>query len=400
MLGLGETRDDEGRPLDERRAPALARQGVPTELRTCPYHDERKGEPMNVSALAQATRHLPDVTKDLTAFRARLHETGGWEPMLVTVLDALAAPAVYLLQDPRASIVPVRNAVRYKIAAGFYSALRRLLELGAQEAVPVTVDAFSSFVQRERLLIGPREACAGPPPMIRRLTELLMTPSRVDASADEPRVRIATLLAEQVELGVAWSLFDRAVERAFFEDWLAQDRLRPKNDFVRRRLAERAALVQRAGARREPPQAVRALPRSWSPARVEAIRRAVNGEAPSASAREATLATLRAALSADDGAVGLSSPTTHQELTVELGRYLAGYRAFAVAFWQLEQALRAEIGVLAPAPLELHGPVFGAARALEWYQAVVGHRLVQPPYDDSPALLRNQHRTLPLFLDD
>jgi hypothetical protein len=394
IFGLTDVRDDEDRPLNERRAPALARQRVPTDMRACPYHDERKGEPMNVSALAQATRHLDAVVSDLTRFRSMLPEDGGWDPTLTTVLDALSAPGLFLLRNPQASGVPAQLAVSHKVAAGFYAALRRLLELEVREAVAVSPEGFLEFVRRERLLIGPREACAGPPNMIRRLTEVIMRRAAPHAEPDEPRIAIASALGAQVQLGVAWSIYDQAAEQAFFQDWLASSRLQPKNDFVRRKLAERGRDLGESTRPAQPWHAVLALPRSLPAEWAEPIRLSVTGGHLDAPTKSVALDAICGVLAAHDGAVQLASSDLVRPFASRMADYLTTYRAFARAFWHVEHALRSRLGVAVQGPLELHGSVFGKARTLEWHSAVSGHGLATTPYDGCPVVLRNQHRAV------
>jgi len=393
VFGLHDTRDDENRPLNERRAPASARQGVVSELRACPYHDERKGSPINVTALAQTTRHLEAVARDVARFRGSVPEQHGWDPMLVTVVDSLSAPGLFLLRHPGLGRVPAETAVAYKVAAGFFGALRHLLELEMRETIPVTPEGFLGFVARERLLIGPSEACAGPPGMIRRLTEIIMRGESAGEPVDPERLFVARALAQQVRLGVAWGLYDEAAEQTFFREWHATGRLKPKNDFIRRKLEDRAA-----GFGPSTDVAVRhvlaALPCSLPSATAEPIRLAVTGGCLDAGAKANAIAAIGGLLEAGEGAIDLADPSQHRAFASRVADYLVTYRAFAAAFWELERALRGGIGVGVSAPLKLHGAVFGPGRTLDWQSAVSGHRLASTPESTGPIVLRSHRRAV------
>ena len=94
IAGLDDVLDEEGRPLAERRAPSALKDGVPMELGPCPYADSRQGEPMNLSALEQITRHLKPVFRELRAFHAALPAgSPSHDRMFLAVLDQLAGPA-------------------------------------------------------------------------------------------------------------------------------------------------------------------------------------------------------------------------------------------------------------------------------------------------------------------
>lgn len=393
VFGLHDTRDDEGRPLNERRSPAFARKGVVSELRPCPYHDERHGVLMNVSALAQLTRHLGAVTEDAGGFRSMVTERSGWDPMLMTVLDLLAAPARYLLGRPDAPAVPARLSVGYKVGAGFFGALSRLLLVEGRAGVPVSPKGFLEYVKKERLLIGAGEACAGPPNMIERLTNVLMHGLPQQGGADEGRLFVARALADQVRLGAAWSMFDEASERGFFREWYATGRLRPRNEFIRRKLEGRAQeLVGGQDFRTE--TLLLALPVSRSGVSAEPIRAAVCGGTLATRLEVSAVAAIGELLDLHEGAIDLVDPASHRPVASRLVDYLTVYRAFASSFWAIERSLRAHLGSSVAVPLKLHGALFAIARSLDWYSAVSGHRLESTPERSGPIVLKNHRRSV------
>ena len=397
VFGLDLVRDDEGRPISERRAGSAAKKGVTLELRSCPYADERNGSPMNVSALAQITRHLDTVTNDLAAFRNGVAldpaTATGWDPMYVTVIDQLAAPAIHLLRlrDPEQR-VPASKAVAHKLAAGYYSAFARLLEQGARgRAREVSTASFLEFIATERLLIGASEVCAGPPHMIARLTETLVRGTSGPALRDASRFLVARSLATQVQLGCAWELLDEALEREVL-GWHAEGLLRPRNAYIAGRLADRA---ERLGA-------VDRVPHERVCSAVPRGSRGIDAEALVASVR----ACLASTGSDAEGAHVIAELLAHGEGALELAggarelvarriaAYLAVYRRLVGALWALELGLRAELGYPLDAPIRLHVAVLPAVRGLDWFEAILGHRLECTPLDGAEVRFRNHHRVV------
>jgi len=261
------TFDAEGRPLGERRAPSEAKRGVPLELVPCPYQDERQGTSMNLSALKQMKRFFGEVMDEIGAFHTLLGPgPRTWEEVLAVVVDQLAGPALYLLAGREASArVPTRIAVGHKLAAGYFGVMRRLITAQALgQGRPVTVPDLLEFIHQTRALIGEREVCGGPPKLIARASEVLLggLPGALPC-ADRARLKVATGLATQLCLGIAWEQFDQAAEVAFFQEF-PQAQLRPVTGFLERRVADRRGELEHQSATEAFEAALRAIPAGFA----------------------------------------------------------------------------------------------------------------------------------------
>lgn len=398
LLFLDTAVDEEGRPVGERRAPSEVKQGVSMVLRACPYNDPRRGQPMNVSALKQITRHLDAVLDDIAAFRATLGEAHTtWEGMSTTVIDQLARPAHALLRAPDTPI-PATAAVGHKLAAGYFGLLRRLLEdeaLGAQR--PLTLDAFMEQVQLKGALKGASEVCAGPLNLITRSTRaILHGDPTVQARIDPDRVRVATTLCAQIKLGIVWTLLDRAVESAIVQgDWDARG-LTPRNHFMRDKrqtrlnaLAEETpiALAQVSAALET------LMPQELSPTHAAKLTHALTASASSCSAWPQRLQTLHTLLDQNEGAILIRDAPTRTALAAQACAYLTAYLAFADAQWTLERTIRAALGLNPDAPMKFNALLL-PTRALTWLEAALGHRLIRAHAPFSELTLKNHRRSV------
>ncbi len=152
--GIDHVRDDYGRPLGERRAPAESRRDVSVELSPCPYHDERHGGMMNRPALEPTMRQFAAVLTEVAALHHALPPgPPSWPRMLAAVLDQFSAPARYLLTERRSDgPVPAALAAGHKLAAGYFGALMMMLREHADAAAapePVA-EAVAQFVAEHR----------------------------------------------------------------------------------------------------------------------------------------------------------------------------------------------------------------------------------------------------------
>ena len=257
IFDLNDMLDDEGRPISERRANAAVRAGVEMDMRECPYAGIRHGRLMNTSALAQVSHHYNPVMGEIAAFR---RQTAGkdatWSDILAAILDPLARPAVHLLQQRNArGPVPAQVAVGHKLAAGFFGVMRTLherLALGAD--LPVSTEAFLDLVEETGALVGPAEACAGSPQMLRKASTILVEGGTAnETTLDQARLDMARCLGQQVQLGIFWQLYDR---RHVWE-LIRGQRLVPCNIFLMRKL-ERAMEEASPSAPPRPDRTVRA----------------------------------------------------------------------------------------------------------------------------------------------
>ncbi len=407
VAGIDHIRDDHGRPIGERRAPAESRRDLPIELVPCPYHDERKGRLMNRAALEPMMRQFAAVLAEVTAFYAALPPAPpSWPRMLTAVLDQLSAPARFLLEHRRSDgPVPSISSAGHKLAAGYYGTLRGLLRLhlaGIAAAPEVSAESFTAFVHQHGSLIGASEVCAGPIHHIHQLTQRFVhgapaEPERRLAAPPTPlrreRVELAVVLAEQVQLGVVWEVLDEHTERALLLAGAAPRPLKPRTAYLRDRLASRAVeLLQRAAPR---PAALASSPAAAAHPALAAVLAAP--DAPPASEQE--VEQLRALLAFGDGAILLSEPELDEHARLFAG-VLRRHRLFVEAQWRLELRLRGALGYPAGAGFQLNPMLIPRPRTLEWFEVFTGHRLqwsAELASQSSKLAARNLRRVEPLF---
>ena len=393
LFGIDGYHDTDARPLGERRAPSAAKEGVPMELKACPYRDERHQMPMNVSALEQLTRHLDAAIDDIEKFHALAGPSDpSWGRMFEAIVDQLLRPAVFLLRTRGADgPVPAVCAVGYKLAAGFFDVLRRLLRAEALgEAPAIDVESFYDFVRRERALIGSSEVCAGPANLIKRVSGALLIPKN-EVAADDPegRAAIAALVGRQIRVGIAWELFDRACERGFFITDNACERLVARNDFMRRALDGRAEEVQHAA-----PVSVDHARAAFTAIGDEAapILPALDKWRDGATIPEVSSAELARLIEFGDGALRAEDPDFTACFCRDVANYLAVYRATVILQRDLEKRLRYYLGYAPQAEVKLNGLLLPKPKSLRWYEALLGHQL-RCGGEEQPALaFRNPHR--------
>lgn len=393
VFGLEQIRDDEGRPLSERRAPSVVKDGVLIELRSCPYSDERLGQPMNMSALTQVKRHLEAVLEEVAQFRAMSPEGNPtWAEVFVAVIDQLAAPARYLLETrARRGPVPAQCAVGHKLAAGYFDVLRKLLlreALGDRR--PVSVKNLLTFVKEQRALIGASEVCAGPPNLIARVSEVLVNGMPTDAVAlPLERVSIARLLSLQVQVGIAWELFDLESERRFLFDEIGRAHLRPRNAFIERKLDERIDELSRGAG--SIGVALPELPETLAPDALKRLETVLHEPRENGSYVR-TRDVIGQLLSYSDGAVELTLPSADAVVAASFARYLVTFREFVRVQCTIEQELRTRLGFAVDASIKLHPTVLPKPKGLDWYEVVLGHSLRSEPVPSAPWTLGNHHR--------
>ncbi len=372
--------DDEGRPVSERRAPSAVKQGAPIVLKACPYRDGRRGRPMNVSALEQLVRHLPAVCEQWASFRAiRGTASMDWSWALATVVDQLAAPALYALaQRADRCVVPARAAAGHKLAAGFLGVVRGLM---AQEmsgiGTPVTVETLLDWTHRSNALIGTSEVCAGPPVLIQRAaTSLLEYDPLVRPCQDAARREIASALTSQVRLGVVWEMFDLGMERAVLE--FGVERLRPRNAFVDRSITARSGELSR-GPEGVIPNLQPVIPADL--ANTEAIAAAIaNKPSPGEALQQVSL--LLKLLQTEEGGA-LPASNIRLALARHFWHYLTVYRQFLVQLWAHERRFRFRLAYPEQVAMKLHPLILPRPRALHWFEVIWGHRVkvgLQPDF--------------------
>ncbi|MBK7536270.1 MAG: hypothetical protein IPI49_13045 [Myxococcales bacterium] len=407
IVGIDHIRDVNGRPLGERRAPADSRRDVPIELVPCPYHDERHGRPMNRPALEPTMRQFAAVGAQVESFHASLPAAPpSWPRMLSVVLDQFSAPARYLLLERRSEgPIPAQLAAGHKLAAGYLGALMTLLrERAAGAELPaLSVESFSELVAARGSLIGASEVCAGPPHHIRMLTRRLVHGGDRDqapapgAAAEQPtgptavpplRLALAQLLAEQVQLGLAWAVFDEFTERALLLEGDAPRPLICKTAFLADRLQGRASeLLARPAPR------TRGLA-SMVPERAFTGRLAVTLSTPQIDLPSASeLGVMQHLFSHGDSAISLDDDA-RARMASRLANLLCRYRLLVQTQWHLEQALRGALGYPLDAGLALGSLLCPRPRSLEWLEVLTGHRVQCTPGPRTELTLRNHRRAV------
>lgn len=392
--GIDHVRDDNGRPLGERRAPADSRRDVSTELVPCPYHDERHGKLMNRPALEPTMRQFAAVGEQVAAFHSALPPGApSWLRMLWAVLDQFSAPARYLLlRRQTEGPVPAALSAGHKLAAGYFGALLALLrEQAAGRALPeASEEAFAAFVAERGSLIGASEVCAGPPHNIRVLTRFFVQggEARTSTTLEPMRLALARGLADQVRLGVAWAVFDELTERALLLDGNARRPLSCRTSYLADRLEARAAelLAKRAPASG---QLAALVPSLEAAAGLGAALAEPERELATAS----ELAVLSRVLELGDAAITLTveqRPAIAHRLANLLGRY----RLLVQTQWHLERGLRAALGYSAEAGFALTPILCPHSRSLEWLDVLTGHHLECSPGERTALTLRNHRRTV------
>ncbi len=372
VFDLNDMLDNEGRPVSERRADAAARAGVEMEMRQCPYAGIRHDKWMNVSALAQISRYYNSVLEEMAAFRRQIEGTNAtWADILAGVIDQLARPAIYLLQqrNPQGP-VPAQMAVGHKLAAGFFGVLRGLherLALGA--SLPVTAESFLNLVDEMGALVGASEVCAGSPQMIRNVsTALVEGDSDCLVELERLRFDIARCLALQMQLGIFWELYDRVHVWSLIRGE-HRKHLIPFNKFLADKL-ERAEDDVDALA---PPRPDGALLPEALDAQLRQLLTLALRDAADPQALEEDLRTATGLLNEPGSVIRYNGETALFALRVS--QYLNARRLFVTALSKLELELRGYLGFSAHAPIRLGAAVFPSPQALPWYELILGRRL-------------------------
>lgn len=387
LFGLDSALDDEGRPLAERRAPSDVKQDVPMVLRACPYHDERKGQPMNVSALTQLTKHLDTALADVAAFQQLQPTERSWSAMFAAIIDQLAGPAYFYLRGAESNVrVPARVSVGYKLAAGFFDVLRKLIrEQAMGRELSVDLESFLAFVEETRALIGASEVCAGPPNLIARSAKVFLGEYDESETAAEPwRLPVARALFAQILLGIVFELYDERIEREFFFDAKVETR----NFFIAQRLEQRASQFAKIAPPLARPELLEPMLEAEHLAVVSELCWSMQdtwGAEPAPAACRA----IEELIDHGEGSIIVGADARAGVARAMVG-YLRVYRRFVGELVGLEREIRGHLGVPVDAPVSLNGLIRPGPRSLRWFEAALGHHLQSP---DAPAdLLLTSHR--------
>jgi hypothetical protein len=178
-------RDDEGRPLGESKAPPDQLDGVPLELRMCPYAGSRLNHerPMNVSALKQMLAHWEEALGGIALLRSlycaeakqeRLRLIEVWRIAGLTV--SLATFAFLRAWDPVGDgALPAPVAVLYKAPLGITLTTESMWADGAARFDAfVGADELYAYADRTGHFIGRNQVCAGPVALVKEVLRLVV----------------------------------------------------------------------------------------------------------------------------------------------------------------------------------------------------------------------------------
>ncbi|MDH5354552.1 MAG: hypothetical protein OEY09_08930 [Gammaproteobacteria bacterium] len=372
IFDLNDTLDEEGRPISERRADASARVGVEMEMRECPFAGIRHNKLMNVSALAQITRYFNKVQAEIATFRRQAGgETACWDDILAGVIDQLAGPAIYLLQQRNdGSLIPAQIAVGHKVAAGFFGVLRGIHErliLGGE--LPMSVESFMQQVDKQEALVGASEVCAGSPKMIGiACAALIEGTCEQEVEFDPLRIDVARCLALQVQLGIFWDLYDRvhlwSLVRGEF-----RERLTPGNSFLKGRLETiEKGLDENMPSRPDSDVLPDTLDAEMRRRLTEALNEAAEAEVLERDLQDAT-----ELLKEGKGIIGYNG--NKKALALSVANYLNTYRLIETELSRIELQLREHLGFPGDSPIRLGSASFPAPQALPLYELTLGRRL-------------------------
>ena len=373
IFDLNAMLDDEGRPLSERRADAMARVDVEMEMKHCPFPDYRKDKWMNVSALTQITQYLNPVLEEMEAFRGHIkNDDVTWEDILACVIDQLASPTIYLLQQRNQDPVPAKVAVGHKLAAGMFGVMRGLFKQRAlgNNDLPVSVDSFMKRIEETEALLGAtHEACAGSIAMIEKATTALIEGNPDNQLELDPlRFELAHCLALQVQLGIFWSLYDRvhlwSLMRGEFREHLV-----PCNNFLMNKIKQTENDLEAVAP---PRPGSSALPAALDTSTRNILTEALNDTAEP-KALEEDLQTASELLNEPGSVIQYNGAI--EPLALQAANYLNTYRLFEAELSKIELKLREHLSFSQNAPIRLGAAVFPTAQALPWYELIIGRRL-------------------------
>jgi len=373
IADLNDMLDDEGRPISERRADAAVRVDVEMEMRKCPFEGIRQDKWMNVSALAQISKYYNDALDDMAGFRRKTKETdASWNDILACIVELLAGPAIYLLQNhSKNGPVPAKLAVGHKLAAGMFGVLLTVHErLALGGKLDVTVDSFMDLVDELDALVGATfEACAGSPAMIRKASVALMEGEADNQVEISPfRIKIAHALALQVQLGIYWQLYDRIHLWSLLHGEFRAN-LKPFNSFLENKLKQAESTVKS----QKPPQP----DGSTLPEEIEMQQRMTIADALNDNADMNMLEEDKQTAEALINEAG--SPIQYngdiETFALSVANYLNTYRLFKTELSKIELELRELLTFPGETAIKLGGVAFPYPQAMSWYELILGRKL-------------------------
>jgi hypothetical protein len=183
--------------------------------------------PTNAAALEQIVLHWPAIRHRVSTIRGAFVDRYGSERLRALDLWRIANAAVSVVSFNRLdaaphSFVPVADAALFKACVGIKFALRHaeVARLGGNDALGAFPSSTSllAYIERERLLIGPTQVCAGPAVMIAELVTVFVDGLEPDSAPEaEPFAFDVEQLLRYADLLAVWEtvlLLERADGRA------------------------------------------------------------------------------------------------------------------------------------------------------------------------------------------
>lgn len=171
--------------------------------------------------------------------------------------------------------------------------------------------------------------------------------------------------------------------------------MKPRNPFMERRLGGRVAELTTTGGPVGIEYAVQAIPTSIDSYDLENLRvRMQIARGAGALEEDEASRPLEELMAHGEGAVLCEDPGDRARLADQLGAYLSVYTSFLTLLWRQELALRANLEFPANAPMSLNNLILPSARALSWWEAVLGHRVEATPALEPRLVIRNHRRSV------
>ncbi|MBX7223736.1 MAG: hypothetical protein K1Y36_27730, partial [Blastocatellia bacterium] len=374
------------------RAPVEVKEKVPMIMKRCPYPDERQGRMMNVSALAQITDHLSAALQNISAYRSCLPQVAvSWDFPYRVILDQLAQSGLFLLREGK--VLPAELAVTYKVAAGYQVPLRELLNLELDhKAPPPSAENLLAYVKKRRALVGRREVCAAPMPMVIQVTEVLFgTGSEVTTKAAPERVAVTQALMLQTWLGIIWKRFDTAVEGKLLLTDLGPENLHPRTPHLRKLLADRLAEHEEI-----PSPDYLAFPILLQNQVGSVLQEALEGFYDETKVNSDTVALIASLFNYGEEAVTLTDAARRQVFAHRYTAYLRAYWVFVQQFEEIELGLRNLLGYPLEVPILLERSFFPEPRTLRWFELISGFQIRPDQEIPGSLVFKNHHRWFPI----
>lgn len=188
-------RDAEDRPIREGRTPDEFLRPGDIEYKTCPYSGGRHQHknPMNVSALRQASAHWTECLDALAWLRAQhdallgVTEPGIWDIWRTSQMGS-ALPWFHIFRD---EVVPGYAAALSKMTLGMGIWAHRMfidtLTKGWSAPSPLTADIIDGLAEASGTLIGETEVCSGSEKMLHKYFDVHVTQAPTPGVLAVPR---------------------------------------------------------------------------------------------------------------------------------------------------------------------------------------------------------------------